>query len=215
MKKLFMISSILIMSFSFIFSSLEADAEVSESRQNQYLSQPAVKLKEDLRELWIEHAIWTKSYIVSALAGLEDQEEVLERLLKNQADIGNAIKPYYGEQAGNKLTKLLKDHILIAGKIVDAAKKGNQKDVTKFNKEWYKNADDIAKFLSKANPNWAINDLKQLLYMHLQLLTDDLMARLKKDWNASIIAFDKGENHIIVLADTLTEGILKQFPHKF
>jgi hypothetical protein len=136
MKKLFLIATILVMSFSFIFSTLEAEATVTESRQNQHLSKPAVQLKEDLRKLWIDHVIWTRSYLVSAVAGLEDQDKVLERLLKNQEDIGNAIKPYYGEKAGNKLTELLRDRILIAGKIVDAAKRGKQADVKKFNKEY-------------------------------------------------------------------------------
>lgn len=183
--------------------------------QKPCITQSMAQLKGDLRKLWIDHAIWTRNYIVSAVAGLEDQEKVLARLLRNQQDIGNAIKPYYGEAAGKKLAELLTEHIVIAGKIVDAAKSGNQKDVDKYNKEWYRNADDIAQFLSSANPNWPLKTLKDLLYMHLQLVADDLSARLKKDWDADIIAFDKGEEHIILLADTLTEGIIKQFPNSF
>ena len=65
-----------------------------------------------MRELWTEHAFWTEKYIVSYIAGLEDQKPVLARLLKNQDDLGNAIKPYYGEEAGNKLAQLLRGHIL-------------------------------------------------------------------------------------------------------
>jgi hypothetical protein len=163
----------------------------------------------------MEHALWTKNYIVSAVAGLDDQEEVLARLLKNQEDIGNAIKPYYGEAVGNQLTELLKEHIVIGGRVVEAAKKGNAADLKKFNEEWYRNADDLAQFLSCANPNWNNNVLKEMLHMHLQVITDDVVARLKQDWDASIIAFDKGEAHLIKLADTLTEGILKQFPKQF
>jgi hypothetical protein len=85
----------------------------------------------------------------------------------------------------------------------------------KYNKEWYKNADDIARFLSSTNPNWSNKALKELLYMHLQLVTDEVVARIKKDWNADIISFDKGEDHIIKLADAITDGIVKQFPNKF
>ncbi len=140
---------------------------------------------------------------------------MLARLLRNQQDIGNAIKPYYGEEAGNKLAGLLKEHILIVGKIVEAAKGGNQAEVDKYNAEWHKNADDMARFLSSANPNWSEQQLKDLLYVHLKFLADDLMARLKKDWDASIIALDQGMEHIIKLADALTEGIIKQFPEKF
>lgn len=112
--------------------------------QKQCLSPQMVQLKCNLRKLWINHVVWTRNYIVSAVAGMEDQEKVLARLLKNQQDLGDVIKPYYGEAAGNKLAELLREHILIAGKIVHAAKKGNQADVEKFNKEWYSNADDIA-----------------------------------------------------------------------
>nr|WP_241675002.1 glycosyltransferase [Paenibacillus luteus] len=174
-----------------------------------------VQFKFDFRKLWIDHVVWTRNYIVSAAAELQDQQKVLDRLLKNQQDIGDAIKPYYGEEAGNKLAALLREHILIAGKIVDAAKQGNQAAVETYNKEWYKNADDIAQFLSSANPNWSNKQLKDLLYMHLQLVTDAVKARLTKDWDADIIAFDKGQEHIIMLADALSEGVIKQFLQQF
>ncbi|MGD6834475.1 glycosyltransferase [Sutcliffiella halmapala] len=214
MKKIILKLTILLMVIPMIFNFANAKAN-EVVNQNQKLSESAVQLKGDLRKLWIDHTIWTRNYIVSALADLEDKDKVLERLLKNQEDIGNAIKPLYGQDAGDKLTLLLKDHILIAGKIVDAAKKGDQAAVNKHNKEWYQNADDIAKFLSQANPNWKEQDLKDLLYMHLALVTDDVVARIKKDWDADIIAFDKGEDHIIVMADALSDGIIKQFPDKF
>jgi hypothetical protein len=173
------------------------------------------KLKEDMRILWNDHVIWTHNYIVSAVDGLEDQDKVLERLLQNQKDIGNAIKPLYGEKAGNQLADLLTEHIVIAGKIVEAAKAGNQKEVEKLNKEWYRNADDITTFLTSANPDWSQKELKELLYMHLGFVTKEAVARIKKDWMQNIESFDKGRAHIFHLADALTEGIVKQFPEKF
>lgn len=183
--------------------------------QKDCLSQSKVDLKWDLRKLWIDHVRWTREYIVSAIAGLEDQQQVLARLLKNQQDIGNAIKPYYGEAAGDKLAEILREHILLAGKVLDAAKAGNQADLEKYNKEWHRNADDIADFLSKANPNWSKKELQDMLYEHLKLITDDVTARLHKDWNGSINAYDKGLDHMIMFADILADGIIKQFPNKF
>lgn len=138
----------------FILSPIHAAAQEND-RAEQCLNQSKLQLKENVRKLWIDHTIWTRNYIISDLADLEDKSKVLERLLRNQEDIGNAIKPYYGEQAGNKLTELLKEHIVLAGKVVDAAKGGNQADLKKYNTEWYRNADNIAKFLSSANPNWS------------------------------------------------------------
>jgi hypothetical protein len=67
-----------------------------------------------MRKLWEDHIIWTRVFIISAAADLPDKSVTTERLLQNQVDIGNAIKPYYGDEAGNKLTTLLKEHITTA-----------------------------------------------------------------------------------------------------
>lgn len=180
------------------------------------ISQSEVTFENNFRKLWIDHVLWTSNYITSATTGgAMDQKQVLTRLLKNQEDIGNAIKPIYGEEAGNKLTSLLSEHILIAGKIVDAAKIKNEMLVNELNKEWNRNADDIAAFLNAANPGLKIQDLKELLAMHLKLVSNDLSASLAKDWNARIISIDEGVTHIIIMADAISEGIVKQFPDKF
>jgi hypothetical protein len=140
---------------------------------------------------------------------------VAKRLLKNPDEIGQAIVPYYWDEAGKKLASLLKDHILIAADVVKAAKAGNQDHLKVERKKWMQNADDIAAFLSKANPNWPEKDLKEMLPEHLVLMTNEVVGRLKKDWASDIAAHDKGHAHILKLADALADGIAKQFPDKF
>ncbi|WP_082232802.1 glycosyltransferase [Halobacillus massiliensis] len=212
MKKLVLMTLIMVFMLNMLPGAMSVHAET----KDKCLSQAEVEFKNEFRKLWIDHVLWTSNYITSATtAGAEDQKQVLSRLLKNQEDIGNAIKPVYGEDAGNKLTDLLKEHIIIAGKIVDAAKSGNVDMVNQLNKEWYKNADDIAAFLSGANPNLKNEDLKKLLYRHLELVTDDLTASLEKDWDKRIVAIDDGVTHIIMMADAISEGVVKQFPEKF
>ncbi|MFS0783142.1 glycosyltransferase [Bacillus sp. 1P06AnD] len=202
-------STIIIM----MYTMPQISAETMQPEQSSYNSDFGLRC--GMRKLWIDHTFWTKSYIVSALENLPDKEKVLARLLKNQKDIGNAIKPYYGEAAGDELTKLLTEHILIAGKIVDAAQKGEQGNLKALDAEWHRNADEIAEFLSKANPYWSYANLKNLLYIHLKFVADQAVTRLKKDYDAEIEAFDEGEDHILKLADALSEGIIKQFPQKF
>jgi hypothetical protein len=212
MKKLLLMGFILLFPLNMVAGTTSAYAKPQEQR----ISQSEVNFENEFRRLWIDHVLWTSNYITSATtAGAEDQTQVLARLLKNQEDIGNAIKPVYGEKAGNKLTDLLKEHIVIAGKIVDAAKSGNDALVKQLNKEWYRNADEIAAFLSGANPYLKNEDLKNLLYMHLKFVTNDITASLAKDWNARIVAIDEGVTHIILMADTITAGVIKQFPDKF
>ncbi|OUS78398.1 glycosyltransferase [Paenibacillus sp. MY03] len=187
----------------------------SEEKKTECISPEIMKLKSDMQKVWINHTIWTKSYIVSAISGLKDQADVLERLLRNQQDIGDLIKPYYGNAAGNKLAELLREHILIAGKIITAAKANNQAEVKKLEAAWHKNADEIAKFLSSANPNWTFKELQDMLYKHLQFITEVVLSYLKGDWKAAIAATDQNEIHMIHFANMLTEGIVKQFPEKF
>ena len=179
------------------------------------LNNSIINLKMDERKLWIDHVSWTRSFIVSDLASLPDKGVVLQRLLKNQDDIGSSIKPYYGEEAGNKLSKLLRDHISIGGQVVNAAKSNNKADLDKYNNLWYQNADDIAAFLSSANPNWSNTELKDMLHKHLQFVTDQVVTRLNKNWKADVDAYAKGEDHMIKFANVLSEGIIKQFPEKF
>lgn len=212
MKKLLLIGFILLFPLNMVAGTSSAYAKP----QAQSLTQSEVKFQNDFRRLWIDHVLWTSNYITSATtAGSEDQKQVLDRLLKNQEDIGNAVKPVYGERAGNQLTDLLKEHIVIAGKIVDAAKSGNNALVNQLNKEWYRNADEIARFLSGVNPYLKNEDLKKMLYMHLKLVADDLSASLAKDWDARIVSIDGGFTHIILMADTISAAVVKQFPDMF
>jgi hypothetical protein len=175
----------------------------------------AVDLRMDMRKLWEDHITYTRGFIISSIASLEDTGKVAERLLRNQDDIGSAIAPLYGEAAGKKLASLLRDHILIAADIVTAAKAGNNEGVASGQKRWQENADAIATFLSGANPNWSKQTLTNMLYEHLALTTTEVVSRLNKDWAADIAAYDKGHVHMLMFADMLTQGIVKQFPDKF
>jgi hypothetical protein len=175
----------------------------------------AVALGNAMRQLWEEHIVYTRNFIISALADLGDTDKVAERLLRNQDDIGNAVKPFYGEEAGKKLAALLRDHILIAADIVKAAKAGNDDGVAGGQKRWHANADDISTFLAGANPNWPKATLTDMLYKHLDFTTAEVVSRVKKDWPADIDAYDKGHAHMLMFADALTSGIVRQFPKKF
>lgn len=211
MKKFF--STLLISTI--LFTTLLIPAKAYASDNLTQLNKPAVKLQLAEQKLWIDHVSWTRNFIVSDLSSLDDKDVVLQRLLKNQDEIGSSIKPYYGEEAGNKLSKLLREHIAIGGQVVDAAKNNNKDDLDKYNKSWYKNADEIADFLANANPNWSDSQLKDMLHKHLDFVTDQVIARIKKDWSADVESYDKGEEHMIKFANTITEGIIKQYQDKF
>lgn len=215
MKKIFRCLLLSLFLLTLTLCPLKVQAMEVSSYSDTSCTKAKCDLKMAERKLWIDHVLWTRSFIVSDIASLKDKDAVLERLLKNQDDIGSSIKPYYGEEAGNKLATLLREHIELAGQVVDAAKSNTKSDLEKYNKLWYENADKIADFLSSANPNYSNKELKDMLYKHLQLVTDQVVARLNSDWKADIEAYDKGEDHMINFADVLSNGIIKQFPKKF
>jgi hypothetical protein len=180
------------------------------------LTQKQVALKSDMRHLWEDHITWTRLAIISLTTSSPDTEATVGRLLENQTDIGNAIKPFYGKAAGNELTKQLRKHILIAAEVVEAAQAGDSAKLADAQARWAKNGDDIAAVLSSVNPRyWKLARMKAELRMHLKLTTEEAVARLHGDWNADVAAYDQIHHHALHLSDLLSNGLIKQFPRRF
>ena len=171
-------------------------------------------LHQEMRRLWTDHVVWTRLYIVSALGDQPDQQAAANRLLKNQEDIGAAVGQFYGKAAGDQTTTLLKEHITIAVDLIKAAKAGDKTGQEAADKKWHDNATAIADFLSKANPNWPKATLVELMNEHLATTTKEVVARLQKNWDDDVKAYDAVYAHILKMSDALADGIAKQFPDK-
>jgi hypothetical protein len=185
------------------------------SSEELVITTSPLELKTNMRKLWEEHITWTRNVIFCLVDDLPGANQAVNRLLKNQDDIGNAIKPYYGEEAGNKLTGLLRAHINISADVVKAAKASNTVALNEANARWMANADEISEFLCKANPNWTVGQMKMMMHDHLKLTTEEAVARIKKDYDADVNAYDKVHDEILKMSDMLTDGIVLQFPKKF
>lgn len=178
-------------------------------------SPEALSLRLALRRLWADHVIWTREYVVAAIADSPDAQAVAGRLLANQEHLGSAIVPFYGERAGQALTSLLKQHITVAVELIEAAKTGDQDKFADADRRWDQNARDIASFLSSANPHWPEHDVVDLLSQHLKLTKDEATARLAQRWEDDIEAFDQIFTEILTVSDVLCTGIVQQFPDRF
>jgi hypothetical protein len=169
-----------------------------------------------MRKLWEDHITWTRLAIVSLSNGLPDTKTTVDRLLQNQVDIGNAIKPFYGDEAGDQLTALLKDHILIAAEIIQDAKNNDTAAMNDAITRWYANADAIAEFLHAANPhNWSPEDMKKMMHEHLDLTLQEAVNYLHGDYVGSVADYEQVHLEILQMADMLSDGIIRQFPKKF
>jgi hypothetical protein len=169
-----------------------------------------------MRKLWEDHITWTRLAIISFAADLPDFNQTAGRLMGNQDDIGSAIKPFYGQHAGERLASLLKEHIAGAVDLMKAAKAGDDAKFAQAKDAWYRNGDQIARFLNQANPKqWQFGKMRALMRGHLDQTLGEAAARLKRDFAADIRAYDEIHHHILVMADTLSSGIVEQFPGRF
>lgn len=178
--------------------------------------QNRVAFNQQMRKLWEDHITWTRLYIVSVAGNLPDQSATAARLFQNQVDIGNAIKPFYGASAGDQLTSLLHDHIAIAAHLLAAAKSGDSSGVASASAAWYANANQIAEFLNSANSkNWPLDEMKAMMKSHLDLTLQEAVDRLAGRFAADIADYDQVHLEILAMADTLSAGIIAQFPQMF
>ena len=153
-----------------------------------------MNLMNELRKLWMEHLMWTRLFVVSALAELPDMEITTKRLLKNPSDFAKVMEIFYGRPKADTFRSLLEEHLKIAASIVDNAKKGNTRAVEQFSKLWYSNADRIAAFLAGINPGWAEDEWRTLLRDHLRMTADMVTARLAGEIRQGCghIRYDRG-----------------------
>jgi hypothetical protein len=180
------------------------------------ISSSEFALRQEMRRLWEDHITWTRLAIISLTTDSADTEATVGRLLKNQTDIGDAVKPFYGEAAGNELTRQLRLHILIAADVVAAARAGEQTELADAQARWESNADDIAAVLNSVNPRyWELATMKAEMHKHLDLTTQEAVARLQGNWSADVAAYDQIHEHILHMSDLLSRGLVKQFPKRF
>lgn len=169
-----------------------------------------------MRELWEDHIVWTRMVIVSAVDDLPDLPVAVDRLLRNQDDIGDAIKPFYGDAAGDELSRLLREHIVGAAGLLAAAKAGDPAAIEAASTAWYVNGDEIAVFLSNANPrHWPLDEMKPMMRDHLDLTLAEAVARLEGRYADDAAAYDQIHRQILHMADMLSDGIVAQFPASF
>ena len=170
-----------------------------------------VKLKITMRKLWEDHAIWTRMFIVDLLANFPGIDNTTNRLLKNQEAIGNCMKTFFGDTAGDTLTSLLKDHITITIDLLKAIKAEDATRAVTLETDAVTNAENMATFFSTINPCYSRDELIEMLDTHLILVKYQFIARMSGDYNADVMYFDMGLHHILMISDCLFRGIIERF----
>ncbi|WP_404828792.1 hypothetical protein [Sporosarcina quadrami] len=174
-----------------------------------------VELWNKNRLLWQQHVTWTRMAITAIVFKLPDLEFVLARLLRNATDMGDALRPYYGDEIADAYSKLISEHLTIAADLVTAAVNGETKKVEEKEAEWYRNADEIAEFLHAINPYIDKEEFRRMFYSHLALTKFEAICMIQGNYALEVQVFDRIEAEALMMADMISEGIFKQFPYMF
>ena len=172
-------------------------------------------LRSTMRRLWGEHTAWTRATISSLVYALPDANVVVARLLRTATDMGGALRPFYGDEIAKGYGQLLKEHITLAGDLINATLIGNVEKVAVKEKNWFRNGTEIALFLNSINPYISAVEFQEMFDEHLMLIKQGMISMLDKDFKASVDLFDLMEIDVLEMADMISYAIVKQFPYKF
>lgn len=194
---------------------IELTNAVAHNKERDGISIEEFQLSNGMRMRWEEHVMWTRSYIISVLESLPDSNQVVQRLLENPNDIAALFSPYYPVEITQTISKLLTEHLTIAAALLAALKAGDMAEFDKQDKAWYKNADDMANAFSSINPYYKKEDIKKMLYHHLDLTKKEAAERNSKKYADDIRTYDEIQKQALFMADMFTKGLIQQFPNKF
>ena len=168
-----------------------------------------------MRDLWVEHVFWIRSYVAAGVADDAAQQKVAaDQVVANAKAISAAVAGFYGDAAGDQLLTLLAGHWGAVQAHADATRAGDAAAQTAALETLTANAKAIAAFLAGANPYLPEATLVNLLVAHgahhvaqnRQLTAGDYAAEAKT-WAAM-------RAHMFTIADALTDAIGRQFPGK-
>lgn len=179
------------------------------------ISQAALNLNNQMRELWEQHGAWTRMAIMSIVFNLPDEQATLRRLLRNPSDFADALLPFYGKRNAREFDRLLTDHLPIAADLVRAAQGGNARRVEQLDRRWHQNAREIAAFFARINPFWSERRWRDMLFEHLRQVTQEAVTMLQGQFERSLRTYDAIETQSLGMADEMWRGIVRQFPRRF
>jgi hypothetical protein len=122
---------------------------------------------------WTDHVVWMHEYIVAAVDDRIDKAEVAARLLRTPTDLGRAIEKAAGRKEGRRVAKLLRQHVIMAIDLVDAAC-----------------SEDTRRF-REIETVWDSTDADETWHRHIPLFKAILVARMEENFDRDVDAFDE------------------------
>lgn len=179
--------------------------------QREEPNQDQLALNNDLRRAWMEHVFWVLMYISAYLNDTPDLQATLDRLEQTPMDISAAFENFYSQNTVNQLTRLLSQHTSLTADLITAMRDNNTAQVEELDRQMAQNAENIARFLSNANPMFSFDELLSGLQAHLDFTKREIQAALDNNFTEVVRLFDENTNQVLQIADYLSKGLISQF----
>lgn len=177
------------------------------------------ELRVSMRQLWDDQLVFTRNFIISTLAMSDDQIPVTEYFLAHQNAIATALEPYYGPEASQRVAQLLQAHGLVTVELIRTISEGNSRatsvELSRMHAYWVASAQELAAYLATLNPQWNRAALARSLETYLDLTMAQVAGRSMRNFEVELAAYERVQAHTTRFADTLSNGIIKQYPGKF
>jgi len=173
------------------------------------ISRQQLRLEVDMRDVWAKHVWWTREVIIGIIHNLPGLDLRVAKLLQNPAEMAAVFAPYISQSAQKQMIDLFTTHLKQGGDLVTAAKAGDAQKVAQITKDWYQNAEQIARFFADINPNYRFGEVRMMMFEHLRLTIAEATAELAGNYQESINTFDQIQNEAAAMADYFVAGLVK------
>lgn len=174
-----------------------------------------INLINSMRLRWSQHVYWTRMLLISIAERLKDVDAVTARLMRNPNDIAGIFADYYSTDVAGTISQLLSEHLQIGAALITALRDGMTAQADALDHQWYVNADKMSNAFGAINPYYKQEEMREMLYRHLDLTKQEVAMRLAGNYPADISAFDAVETEALMMADAFSSGLIRQFPQMF
>jgi hypothetical protein len=188
----------------------------SDTQKTAARDQKAFQTAVALRDLWLGHIFWVRNVSVAAI----DKNDLAIKTAEKQAvanaqAIAASIEPFYGAAAKDKFFKLLAGHYGAVKAYLVAAVAGDVSAQAKATQSLTSNADEIATFLSQANPYLPKDAVQGLLLAHGGHHIQQIQQLRDRNYDAEAKTWEEMKEHVYQIADATADALAKQFAKKF
>lgn len=182
---------------------------------NQYLTYEQMNLINDFRALWTDVVVWLRSYMVSVFTGFSDVSAIRSRIARIAEELNQKLQPFIGTDQAEQFKQLFLMYLLHADTIINSLKDNDRQGADNAVAALYKDADSMADFLARLNPDWSRDQWQNLFYQLTEMGIAEIIALYSGDFEKEVNIRSQLLKLALVLGDYMASGVLHKLSVSF